>query len=176
MADRIPPSRQQPYAVTALFDQTEAVEAALVGLVRAGVPRDLIDVVVSPEAHERFYAKQKPMTGRAALSYGGRGGLIGLAIGVAISFSLIALPGFQSPGLTAIVQLLGPNFTTVVGALIGAAYGLRVKRPAEPRHARAAEEPSAIVIAVLTRSRAEAEQLVELLANNGGRSPRIEKE
>jgi hypothetical protein len=169
-----PIGRREPYAATALFDTAEAAEGALVSLVRAGVPRDLIDVVVSPQAAQRFYRGLARQPGRAALRYAGIGGLVGLVIGAAISFIIIALPGFQAPGVVAFVQLLGPNLATVLGALIGAAYGLTRGRPAERRHRRAAEAPDAIVMAVATRSREEAEQLARLLADSSGRDARVE--
>jgi len=170
----MPASRREQYAATALFDTPEAVEAALVSLIRAGVPRDLIDVVVAPPAAQRFYAGLASQPGRAALRYAGIGGMVGLITGAALSFIIIALPGFQPPGVVAFVQLLGPNLTTVLGALLGAGFGLTRGRPAERRHRRAAEAPDSIVLAVTTRSRDEAELVARLLADSSGRAARVE--
>jgi hypothetical protein len=169
-----PIGRREQHAASALFDTPEAVEAALVSLVRAGVPRDLIDVVVSPQAAQRHYKGLARQSGGAALRFAGIGGLLGLAIGAALSFAIIAWPGFQAPGAVAFVQLLGPNLATVLGALLGAAFGMTRGRPAERRHRRAAEAPDAIVMAVATRSREEAELLARLLAESSGREARVE--
>jgi hypothetical protein len=173
MSEQLPASRQF-YATSALFEQSEAVEAALVTLVRAGVPRDLIDVVVAPEAAQRFYNGLAKSPGRTTLRYAGRGGLIGLLLGALISFAIIALPGFQSPGTVAIVQLLGPNLMTVLGAVIGGLVGLSGRGSPEQRHRRAGESPGSIVVAVQTRTRGEAEAMARLLVEGGGREPRVE--
>ena len=51
---------REPLVVTALFDSPDAVDRALDALYIAGVPRDLIDVVVSRVAAQRFYAERGP--------------------------------------------------------------------------------------------------------------------
>ena len=46
----------EPMTVTALFDSAASVDAALDALYNVGMPRDLIDVLVSPEAAAHFRA------------------------------------------------------------------------------------------------------------------------
>ena len=60
----------EPVDVTALFDTPAAVERALDALYTAGTPRDLIEVVVSREAAERYYggAKGRGVRPRIAVS------------------------------------------------------------------------------------------------------------
>jgi mono/diheme cytochrome c family protein len=47
---------REPLTVTALFDDREHVERAVDALYSAGTPRDLVEVVVSRAAAERYYA------------------------------------------------------------------------------------------------------------------------
>lgn len=167
------PRRPQPHAVSASFRETERVQEALEALVRAGIPRDTIDVVVSPSAAERFYPRTARDRGNDALRLAGGGGLIGLIVGSVISLILLMLPGFFDKGIIPYVQLIGPNFTTVVGAMVGAIIGLFRKRRINPRHARAAEEPDAIIMVVSLRSRDDAERVAGLFSRVGGAEPRI---
>lgn len=163
-----------PITVTALFESTQAVDQALVALVRAGVPRDLINIVVSQEAARRFYRGRVRALRRETLRYAGIGGLVGLIIGILLGVGLVALPGFQDPGAMAFVQLLGPNISTVSGAIIGAVIGFFVHRTVETRHSRAAEAPESIVMVVTARSADEVRVLERLMAKYGGNAPRVE--
>lgn len=164
----------EAHAVSALFDDPARVDAALRALVHAGLPRDLVDVVVTEEAARRFYPGRARPLGRDAIRYAGAGGLIGLIVGATLSLAIIALPGLAAPGLTAIVQLLGPNLATVSGAVVGALIGLLTRRRAEPRHARVVEAPASIVMVVTVRTEEEADRVSRLLVENGGRDPRRE--
>ncbi|HEX7117933.1 MAG TPA: hypothetical protein VF212_04060 [Longimicrobiales bacterium] len=165
--------RLEPGAVSALFESEEAVDRAVTRLVGSGVPRDLIEVVVSPEAARRYYVGRARAPGREALRWAGIGGLTGLVLGSVLATVLIALPGFEDAGTTALIQLAGPNLATVAGACLGGIGGLlRCRRP-DSRHARAAQEPDAIVLLVGARGEAEASRLAELLVGSGGREPRI---
>lgn len=172
---------RDPIAVTALFDGAESVDRALDALYTAGMPRDLIEVVVSRDAAQRFYADGagRPRRGPRALGretwrYAGAGSLLGFLGGVLLSLVMVAWPGVEAPGGLAIVQLAGPNFGTVAGAAIGALVGATRRRRPDRRHARAAEAANAIVLAVTARSAAEAEVLGGLLQGQGGRDVRIE--
>ncbi|HEX7117471.1 MAG TPA: hypothetical protein VF212_01705 [Longimicrobiales bacterium] len=160
-------------AVSALYDDPREVDHVVGRLVRYGVPRDLIDVVVSPEAAARFYPDRARPPGRDAMRYAGAGGLIGLIAGTLVSLALVVWPGFQPPGMAIIAQLLGPNFGTVLGAVVGALIGLFVHRRAERRHVRAREAPDSIVIVVTARSTEEESALLRLLAETG-KDPRVE--
>ena len=170
----------EPVAVTALFDTPGAVDAALDALYTAGTPRDLIEVVVSRDAAARFYSdargRRAPRTrGRETWRYAGIGTLLGFVGGVLISLVMVAWPGIDAPGGLALVQLAGPNIGTMLGASLGALYGAFRRPHPSPRHARAAEAAHAIVLAVSTRSREEAEALGGILAGQGGREVRVEE-
>ena len=169
----------EPIDVTALFDDSAAVEHALDALYTAGTPRDLIEVVVSREAAARFYAgaprQGAPRAlGRETWRYAGAGALIGFGAGVAISLIMVAWPGIDAPGGLALVQLAGPNIGTIAGGTIGALIGAVRRQHPKPRHARAAEAANAIVVAVAARSEREAELLGQLLAGCGGRGVRMD--
>jgi len=165
-------ARHESDAVSAIFDSADAVDRALLRLNRAGVPRDLVEVVVSPAAAARHYAgKAKPL-GREAVRYAGIGGLIGLLVGAAISLVIVVLPGFHDAGLTALAQLIGPNLAAVGGAAVGGIIGLFVHRRPDRRFARAAESPDAIVVVVTARSEEEVRGITAILSESGGREPR----
>jgi hypothetical protein len=78
-------------------------------------------------------------------------------------------------GILPIIQLIGPNFATVSGAIIGGLIGLFTPRKPNPRHARAAEAPDTIAVVVTLRSREEAEHIAQILSASGGDAPRIER-
>ena len=169
----------EPLTVTALFDDAGAVERALDALYTAGTPRDLIEVVVSRQAAERYYAglpkRRAPRRqGRETWRFAGIGALLGFVGGVLLSLVMVAWPGIDAPGGHALVQIAGPNFGTMAGAAIGALIGaFRVQRP-QARHARAAEAANAIVFAVTARDEGEAAVLSQLLVSQGGRDVRLE--
>lgn len=169
----------EPLTIIALFDDPDAVDRALDALYTAGTPRDLIQVVVSREAAERYYAgirgRRAPRPpGRETWRFAGVGALIGFLTGVVISLVTVAWPGIDAPGGLALAQFAGPNFCTVLGAGAGAIAGaLRRQRP-DAQLARAAEASNAIVFAVAARSEREATLLGQLIAGQGGRDVRVE--
>lgn len=164
----------EPLTVTALFDSRADVEKALDALYTVGMPRDLVEVVVSREAATLFPAGAARRGGRETFRFAGIGGLAGLLVGAAISLGMVAWPGLDAPGQQAIVQLLGPNFGLVTGAALGATIGFfRHGRP-DPRHARAAEAAGAIVVAITVRSAEEVAVITQLLVQCGGREPQIQ--
>lgn len=171
---------REPLTVTALFQEVSAVEGALDALYTAGTPRDLVEVVVSRAAAKRFYAgagrglaPRRP--GRETWRYAGIGALLGFVGGVLMGLVMVAWPGIDAPGGLAVVQIAGPNVSTLAGAAIGALIGASRRRRPDPRHARAAEVADAIVLAVTARDDAEAGLLAHLLAGQGGRDVRVEE-
>ncbi len=165
--------------VTALFDDPNMIEGALDALYDAGIPRDLIEVVVSREAAARFYAdsprhRAPRSPGRETWKYAGGGALLGFIGGVLLSLVMVAWPGIDAPGGLALVQLMGPNIGTIGGAAIGALVGAFRQRQPDPRHARAAEAAHAIMFAVVARSPHDAELLGALLERKGGRDVVVE--
>src|SRR5262245_51405862 len=174
VARRPKSGRPQPVVITALMSSSQAVDDALRRLNDAGVPRDLVDVVVSPEAAHRFYPGVARSPGREVFRFAAIGGLIGLILSALLSFAIIAMPGFESPGVTAVVQLLGPNIGTVAGAALGGLLAASRHRRPSRRLAGAAEQSSAILLAVCTPSREDVEPLGRILTAAGGRDVRIE--
>lgn len=169
----------QAATVTVLFHDVAAIERALERLYDAGIPRDLIEVVVSRDAAQQFYGARGPgaprAPGRETWRYAGIGGLIGFLGGVGLSLMMVAWPGLDAPGGLALVQLAGPNFGTVAGAAVGAIVGASRRQRPLPRHARAAEASQAIVLAVQARDEREAGLLLSLLHAQGGAAPRVER-
>jgi hypothetical protein len=164
----------EPLTVTALFDSRADVETALDALYTVGMPRDLVEVVVSREAAAHFPAGVARRGGRETFRFAGIGGLTGLLLGAVTSLGMVAWPGLDAPGEQAIVQLLGPNFGLVTGAALGAAAGFFRHRRPDPRYARAAEAAGAIVVAVTVRNQEEGARIIQLLAKCGGREPQIQ--
>lgn len=87
----------------------------------------------------------------------------------------IVKPGWESPGTTAIVQLLGPNIGAVGGATLGALFGAFRRRRPRRAYARAAENASAILLVVRTQSRSEVAPIEQVLTASGGRDIRVEE-
>ena len=167
------PGGDEAIEVSVLFDDPGSVDSALAALDGMGVPRDLVEVVVAPQAAQRFYRRVVRSPGRETLRYAGIGGLTGLVLGALIALVSIWLGGLAEPGIGAIAQLLGPNVATVVGAMLGALVGAFVRRTPLPRHARAADAPEAIVVITLSRTEEEASVIARLLAQFGAREPRF---
>ncbi len=168
--------RIQRYVISAFFESPYAVGRVLADLNAAGLPRDRVEVAVTPAAADQFYGgrSQGRWSSREAFRYAGIGGITGLVIGAAVSLLLVALPGFQEPGVMAWVQLLGPNFATISGAVIGAGIGWFQKRPPAPWHVRLREQENGVLVAAITRSKDEAPLLAEILQASGGAAVRTD--
>jgi hypothetical protein len=172
--------RREPLAITAFFLSPDAVDRALDALYAAGVPRDLMEVVVSRTAAAQFYSAGGPGRrgargpGRETFRYAGAGALVGFIGGVVFSLLMLVWPGIDAPGGMAPVALFGPNVGTTAGAALGALFGFMRRQQPDPRYARAAEARDAILLAVHARSAVEAASLAQLMVVQGGRDARIE--
>jgi hypothetical protein len=170
--------RREPLVVTALFDSPDAVDRAVDALYVIGVPRDLMEVVVSHAAADRFYAGGRGRgprePGRETFRYAGVGALVGFIGGVLFSLLMLVWPGIEAPGGMAPVALFGPNVGTTAGAGLGALLGLMRRQRPDRRYARAAEVGDAILLAAHARDAREAELLARAVAEHGGREPRVE--
>lgn len=167
--------RMPRFVVSALFDAPGKVDEALARLYEAGVPRDLIEVVVSPAAAKRHYGGKARARKNEAFRYAGVGGVIGVVFGALLGLGVIAWPGFAPPGVLALVQLIGPNVATVGGALLGLVIGAFVKRKPELTHRRAGEAREQIIVVVVARSEAEVRAMSDLFLASGGTEPRLER-
>jgi hypothetical protein len=167
--------RLEPLVVSALFDSPDAVDEALRRLHDAGVPRDLVEVVVSREAAERYYRGGAQPPGRETFRFAAIGALSGLLITATLSLVIVAMPGWEPPRATAIVQLLGPNIGAIGGAALGALFGFFRRRRPSRRHARAAEATGSIVLVVRTRAESDITTVERILSESGGREVRVEE-
>ena len=172
--------RREPLVVTAFFLSPDSIDRALDALYAAGVPRDLMEVVVSRTAAQQFYGTAGPgrrgarKPGRETFRHAGVGALVGFIGGVVFSLLMLLWPGIDAPGGMAPVALFGPNVGTTAGAAIGALFGFTRRQQPDPRFARAAEARDAILLAVHARDAREAELLASLMEAQGGREPRVE--
>lgn len=173
MSPPAPPRGPPKVAVTAFFESEEAVVRAMERLVRAGIPRDMVEVVVSPRAAERFFRGRARARGRETLRGAGMGAVVGLLAGGLVGISVVAMPGFAPPGLQAVAQLLGPNAGSLLGAGLGAAIGAMTRQ--RPRaHDRRALERDAILLVVLGRPPGEAARVEREILAAGGTDVRAE--
>jgi hypothetical protein len=172
--------RREPLVLTAFFLSPDSIDRALDALYAAGVPRDLMEVVVSRTAAQQFYGSAGPgrrgarKPGRETFRYAGVGALVGFIGGVVFSLLMLLWPGIDAPGGMAPVALFGPNVGTTAGAALGALFGLARRQRPDPRYARAADARDAILLAVHARDAHEVELLVRVVEAQGGREARIE--
>ena len=153
----------------------EAAETAVEVLTASGIPRDVVEVVVSPGADDRFYQGRARRLGTRALPYAGIGGLLGLLASVILSLEILVLPGFNLPERLARVQRVGPNVGAIGGALLGAVIGALRRRKPKGVYARAGER-EAILIVVLDRPSTDAPLIARLLEELGTEAVQIERE
>ena len=120
----------ESHVISAFFTEPAQVERAVADLVVSGVPRDLIDVVVSPEANRAHYGGRARRLGSQTVRFAGAGALIGLLIGVVLSLEIILVfPGAEPPARElSVTQLLGPNVAMMIGLVLGALFGAFVRR------------------------------------------------
>jgi hypothetical protein len=158
--------------VSAFCASKERIEDAVEHLTGAGIPRDLVEVVVSESAARRHYEGHVRALGTLALSGASKGALVGLFAGIIVSLETLLLPGFDLPRPLSLVQLLGPNVGAMAGAIIGGLVGALWKRKPRGVYARVSER-DAILIVVLGRSPSEASSVARVLTALGGEDVRI---
>lgn len=167
--------RHDVATISGFVASPEAAEAAVEVLTASGIPRDLVEVVVSSTSDDRLYQGRARRLGTLALPYAGIGGLVGLLASVILSLQILVLPGFNLPERLARVQLLGPNIGALAGAIVGASIGALRRREPKGVYTRAAER-DAILIIVLDRPRAEAPIVARLLEELDAEDVRIDQE
>lgn len=146
--------RARRRSISAFLPNNELVERALIELANLGVPRDLIEVVVSPVVAAREYKRRPQALGRQSFRFAGAGAVTGLLVGAALSLLLILNPGRDLSSALSLVQLLGPNFGLLFGAVVGAVIGWFAKRHPKGDALRAIERDQ---ILVLVRERVDEE-------------------
>jgi uncharacterized protein YneF (UPF0154 family) len=169
-----PMARRPPTTpVFGYFATTAEVSDALRPLARLGVPRDLIDVVVTKPAADRLYSgKHRAM--RPLWRFASIGGLLGLGGGALVAFVLIAWPGFAAPGPFAYALLFTPMITVVVGALTGMIISLFTKRrPSDWRLRIPPPDNDEILVVVRARGEAQIGQVLDTIQRQRGRNAQV---
>ncbi|MDP2313595.1 MAG: hypothetical protein Q8P41_11865 [Pseudomonadota bacterium] len=159
--------------VSALFHDPVAVEDAIYRLELAGVPRDRIEVIVSPAGARRWFHGRARSGRRQALTGAGVGAVVGLLVGGAIGLAVVALPGRNPPSIVLWAQLLGPNAGSLAGALIGAAVGWFVPERPRPVWRRVVGQEE-ILVAVEGCAPTEVPAAQAALVAAGGAEPAVE--
>jgi hypothetical protein len=159
----------QPQVTSAFFAQPEQVERAVADLVASGVPRDLIDVIVSPQANQAHYGGRARRLGSQTMRFAGAGALLGLLIGVVLSLEIILVfPAAEPPaGELSVTQLLGPNVAMMIGLVLGALFGAFVRRKPWGSLARVRDRDE-ILIAVRATPAERVPDVVATLEAAGG--------
>lgn len=156
------------YTVSGFFNNEQAINAVMHACVHRGVPRDLIDVAVSPGAAPHFFSGRARANRDSWFSWTGRGALAGLLISATLSLALIMMPGFNNSGVMAIVQLMGPDIGIIVGAFLGALYGWMKPGDIKPQLKRATLRSDAALMLVHLQPEDEANALKEIFRAQGG--------
>ena len=155
------------------FGTPTEVKEVLPPLARLGVPRDLIDVIVTQPAADRLYSgKRRAM--RPLWRFASIGGLLGLGGGAFVAFVLIAWPGFAAAGPFAYALLFTPMITVAVGVLIGVIASFLTKR--KPSDWRLRIPPPAndeILVVVRARGEEQINLVLDVLLQQGGRAAQV---
>jgi hypothetical protein len=159
--------------VYAYYATPQHVQDALPSFARLGVPRDLIDVVVTAKAADAMYAgKRRAM--RPLWRFASLGGLFGLGGGAFVAFVLIAWPGFASAGPFAYALLFTPMITVAVGSLIGVIASLLTKRkPSDWRLRIPPPGSDEILMVVRARGDEQIRLTLQSLQATGGRGAQV---
>nr|MCU0627529.1 hypothetical protein [Gemmatimonadaceae bacterium] len=147
--------------------------ALLPELSRLGVPRDLVEVIVTPRGAEAQY-RGRAHTSRPLWRFMSTGGLLGLLGGAFVAIVIIARPGFDAPGRLAYSLLFTPMITTTVGALAGAIAALVTPPRPSPWRARIVPPgDDELLVVVRARGDDQIQLVLEALRDGGGRSAQV---
>ncbi len=169
-----PTARRAPVTpVFAFFRTPQLVREVLPPLARLGVPRDLIDVVVTEQAADAMYAgKRRAM--RPLWRFASIGGLLGLGSGAFVAFVLIAWPGFASPGPFTYALLFTPMITVALGAVTGAlASFFTTRKPSDWRLRIPPPDNGEILLVVRARGDEQVALALQVLRDHGGAGAQV---
>lgn len=164
------------YTISAFFSDVHAIDQAITACLHRGVPRDLIDVAVSPQAAARFYGGVAGPNRDSWFSWAGRGALIGLLLSSALALVILIFSGYQASKPMAIVQLLGPDLGVIIGAAIGAFYGWIKPGDIRPQMQRALQREDAALLLVHLQPGLAATDIQSILSHCGGQSIQVEND
>lgn len=166
------PKRRTQAIASAAFDDRDAVDRALRGLLESGIPRDLIEVAADAGTAKRFFRRGPSHRAYTLLAYAGRGALIGIILSMILSLVLVFTVDVRYAGPLSIVQTLGPNVGTLAGAVIGALWGLVRPRPTADYYCRV-KQTGGILVIVHCKTQDQAARIVSRLGDLGGREPQV---
>lgn len=169
-----PMARRPPTTpVFGYFATPAAVQLVLPPLAALGVPRDLIDVVVTQKAADAMYfGKRRAM--RPLWKFASLGGILGLGGGAFVAFVLIAWPGFAAAGSFSYALLFTPMITVVVGALLGVILSFLTKRrPSDWRLRIPPPGNDEILVVVRARGEEQVSLALQTLQQNSGRGAQV---
>jgi hypothetical protein len=156
------------YTVSGFFRDEDAIKNVMVECLHRGVPRDLLDVAVSPAASKHFFGGRAHIAKDLWFKWMGLGAFIGLVLSSLLTLAIIMIPGFNHSDLLAFVQLLGPDIGVIVGAALGGIYGLLKPGRIKKEMRRAALRSDAALLLIHLQPREEAEVLGDILRDYGG--------
>lgn len=169
-----PTARRPPTTpVFGYFATPAAVQSVLPPLAALGVPRDLIDVVVTQKAADAMYAGRRRAM-RPLWKFASIGGMFGLGGGALVAFMLIAWPGFAAAGPFAYALLFTPMIAVAVGALIGVIFSFLTKRrPSDWRLRIPPPGNDEILVVVRARGEEQVSLALQALQQNSGRGAQV---
>lgn len=156
------------YTVSGFFRDENAIKNVMTECLHRGVPRDLLDVAVSPGASKYFFGGRARASKDLWFKWMGLGAFIGLLLSSLLTLGIVMLPGFDHSALLAFVQLMGPDIGVIIGAALGGIYGLLKPGRVKLEMQRAARRPDAALLLIHLQPREEAEVLGEILRDYGG--------
>lgn len=167
------PRRPRAVPTWGYFRTAAAVDALLPELSRLGVPRDLIDVVVTPRGAQSQYGG-RALAPRPVWRFVSLGGLLGLLAGAFGGLFLIARPGFDDAANLAYALLFTPMITTTAGALIGfVAAFIAPPKPSAWRNRIVPPNDEELLVVVRARGDDQVTLVLDALRAAGGRDVQV---
>lgn len=155
------------YTVSGFFRDENTLKNVMTECLHRGVPRDLLDVAVSPAASKHFFGGRARLARDIWFKWMGLGAFIGLLLSSAFTLGILMIPGFNHSDMIAFVQLMGPDIGVIVGAAVGGLYGFLKPGHIKREMRRAGRRPDAALLLIHLQPHDEAEVLSEILRSYG---------
>jgi hypothetical protein len=169
----VAPRRPRAVPTWGYFRSAAAVDALLPELSRLGVPRDLIEVVVTPRGAASQYGG-RALAPRPVWKFVSLGGLLGLLAGAFGGLFLIARPGFDDAAHLAYALLFTPMITTTAGAVVGLAAALLASpKPSAWRSRIVPPGDDELLVVVRARGEDQVALVLDALRTAGGRDAQV---
>jgi hypothetical protein len=155
------------YTVSGFFRDENTIKSVMTECMHRGVPRDLLDVAVSPAASRHFFGGRASVAKDVWFKWMGLGAFTGLLLSSALTLGIIMIPGFNHSDLLAFVQLMGPDIGVILGAALGGLYGYIKPGRVKMEMRRASQRSDAALLLIHLQPHDEAEILSEILRSYG---------